>query len=137
MLLLYQYQHKVIQLQLEAQDPQEIIQTEEKEIIQFFQVLHQLVVEEEYPEMGKVEQDLMDNLEDLEEEWDQLDHLQDVKVLEINHLLVPLKEILEDLQEIQGIMLLDQVVEEPRKQHLIVVEHQLQEARHTLLVVQW
>ena len=80
--------------------------------------------------------DQMDNLEDLEEEWDQLDPLQNVKALEINHLQVHHKEILEDLQEMQEIMLLDQVVEEQRKQHLIVVEHQLQEPRHTLMVVQ-
>ena len=46
-MLLYQYQHKVTQLQLVALEQQEMVGLAEKEIIQFFQVLHQLVVEEE------------------------------------------------------------------------------------------
>ena len=46
-LLLYQYQYKVIQSLLEMVDQQEVVGQAEKVMTQLFQLLHQLVVEEE------------------------------------------------------------------------------------------
>ena len=46
-MLLYQYQHKVIQSLLEMVEEQEVVGQAEKVMIQLFQLLHQLVVEEE------------------------------------------------------------------------------------------